>query len=157
MNVDERHTLLQTLEAVPGRARRAAETSAGQPRPAGEWPAHIVVGHLLRVEAEVWQARFRRLAVEDNPFWEWWEPEQVAWVAEYGQQPLDRLLADFAAVRQDNLTYLRGLPADGWQRQGTHRTFGVLDVADLCREMLKHDENHVRQLEAYTDGAEKNR
>jgi hypothetical protein len=138
--------LVEQLAATPGRARQAAQAAEGRPRPAGEWSVNAVVGHLARVEAVVWQARFQQVAAEDNPLWERWEPDGIDWEGEYGGWPLEGLLADFEAARQASLRYLQGLSEAGWQRQGTHRAFGRLDVAGLCREMLKHDEIHLGQI-----------
>ncbi|MBI3761656.1 MAG: DinB family protein [Chloroflexi bacterium] len=146
MDAEERHALLDQLAAMPVRVSREAMMAVGKPRPAGEWSLNAVVGHFLRVEEEVWTPRFRQMAKEENPHWEWWEPDGVDWEGEYGGQRLSELVEKFVAQRMANVEYLRRLPEAGWQRVATHRTFGVLDVAGLCREMLKHDENHIGQI-----------
>jgi hypothetical protein len=146
MTDDARHELMEALAAVPERVRGAVAEAAGKPRPAGEWSLNAVVGHLTQVEGEVWQARFRQMAVEENPYWEGWEPEGIDWEGLYGETPLKALLVEFAAARQESVAYLRSLPDEGWLRQGTHEVWGPVDVARLCREMLAHDEAHIGQI-----------
>ncbi len=143
---NEHRELIEQLAAVPGRVRQAAEAAQGRTRPPGEWSINAVVGHLARVEAEVWQPRFRQLALDEHPQWEYWEPDGVDWEGEYGGRPLERLLADFESARQASLRHLEGLSEDGWRRTGTHRRWGEVDVLYLCREMLKHDDVHVGQI-----------
>jgi DinB superfamily len=146
MDVTERRNLMEQLAAVPGRVRQAAEAAQGRARPPEEWSVNAVVGHLARVDAEVWQARFQQVAAGENPTWDSWEPDGVDWEGEYGGRPLERLLADFESTRQASLRHLEGLDEAGWQRTGTHRRWGRVDVAYLCREMLKHDDVHVGQI-----------
>jgi len=146
MESAERQSLIEQLSAAPERVRQATQAAEGRSRPPGEWSVNAVIGHLARVEAVVWQARFRQVAAEDNPRWERWEPDGIDWEGEYGGRPLERLLGDFESARQESLRFLAALSEAGWQRQGTHRTFGRLDVAGLCREMLKHDEIHLGQI-----------
>ena len=146
MTTDERRSLIEQLSAVPGRVRQAAQAAQGRIRPPGEWSINAVVGHLGRVEAEVWQARFQQVEANESPTWDSWEPDGVDWEGEYGGRPLDRLLADFESARQASLRHLEGLSDVGWRRVGTHRRWGEVDVLYLCREMLKHDDVHVGQI-----------
>jgi hypothetical protein len=142
----KRSRIIDELAAVPARVRQAAGEAEGKLRPPGEWSLNAVVGHLGRVEAVVWQARFQQLAAEDDPHWERWEPDGIDWEGEYGGRPLERLLADFEAARLRTVRYLEELAEGGWARQGTHRSLGRLDVAGLCLEMNKHDEVHIGQI-----------
>jgi hypothetical protein len=148
MDEGERKELIAALAAIPARVRQAARATEGKLRPPGEWSLNAVVGHLARVEGEVWQARLRQVAAVDNPHWERWEPDGIDWEGEYGGRPLERLLADFEAARTRTVQYLEELSAAGWARHGTHRTQGRLDVAGLCREVSKHDEIHMGQMRA---------
>jgi hypothetical protein len=42
---------------------------------------------------------------------------------------------------------VRALDEAGWERFGTHATYGRLDVAGLVRLAIDHDEEHLAGLE----------
>jgi hypothetical protein len=147
VNKDQRAEIIGRLASAPERARQAAAAALGKARPEGEWPVHIVVGHMLHVEGAVWQARFRQMAAEDNPFWEYWEPDGIDWEGLYGSRSVDDVLSGFMAVRQATVDYLQSLSDEGWRRTGTHRRWGVVDVAYLCDQIAQHDEAHIGQIE----------
>ena len=120
-----------------------AREAAGRPTPAGERGPSEVVRHLVAVEREVWQARFAQIAAEDDPHWSWTEP---------GLEPsldgasLDEILAAFATRRTATAATVRALDDAGWQRSGTHATYGVLDVAGLLDLAIDHDKDHLEGL-----------
>jgi hypothetical protein len=138
---DERRALLERLGAIPGRLATAARAAPPEPPASGEWTPSDVVRHLIAVEEEVWQPRLAQLIAEDRPSWPWTEPDR--WIGEPGAT-LDRLLAVYAATRGATMTTLAGLDDAGWDRTGTHATYGVLDVAGLMGRAVDHDEEHVR-------------
>jgi hypothetical protein len=146
VKLDERQLLIDRLAAAPGRVRAAAEAAQRKIVPPGEWPPHVVVGHLAHVEGDVWQARLAQMQAEDNPFWEYWEPDGIDWQGLYGARPLVSLLADFDRARGATVARLEALAEADWERHGTHRRWGEVDVARLCEEILKHDENHIGQI-----------
>ena len=147
MSTDTQAELINRLAAGPDRARKAALAAAGKVTPPGEWPPNLVIGHLAYVEGDVWRTRFKQMAVEENPFWQYWEPDGINWQGLYGARPLDELLEEFDAARQETVAYLRSLPAEGWQRHGTHSKWGQVDVAYLCGQILDHDAAHLCQIE----------
>jgi hypothetical protein len=119
--------------------------------PAGdEWPTATVVLHLLAVDEDVWEARLRQMSERDNPTWTWTEPELTG--REAGRS-VAQLVAAFSARRAASGAVLAALDDAGWARTGTHATFGVLDVAGLMREALKHDGEHLADLERRTAAA----
>lgn len=138
----EQRTLRDRLAAVPARLARAA---AGARPVAGEWSAAENVRHLIAVEDEVWHARLEQLAREPNPHWPWVEPPPASFP---GDDSLDTVLARFASGRAETVALLDGLDNAGWDRTGTHATFGLLDVAGLMTKAIDHDEDHIASLEA---------
>jgi hypothetical protein len=140
---DRRAALRDAFADVPNRLAEAARAASARPVPAGEWSPSDIVRHLIAVEAEVWQPRLRQVAAEDDPHWPWVEPDR--WTGELGAS-LDDLLARFAAGRAETVAHLDALDDVGWNRSGTHATFGVLDVAGLLVESLKHEEEHLASL-----------
>lgn len=143
---NDRNALLHDIEDIPAQIRRAAEATRARPAPGGQWSANAILGHMLWTETDIWQYRFRRVAVEDNPRWEWRDQAGVDLEAQFGPQPLEGLLGRFEALRGETVAHLRGLSDAGWARRGTHAVFGEIDVAGLCREMLKHDREHLEEL-----------
>lgn len=138
----EQRSLRDRLAEVPVRLARAA--AAAQPV-AGEWSAAENVRHLIAVEDEVWHARLEQLAREPNPRWPWIEPPPASFP---GDDSIDTVLARFASSRAETVAHLDGLDDAGWDRTGTHATFGVLDVAGLMTRAIDHDEEHLASLEA---------
>jgi hypothetical protein len=139
----ERRALLERLGASPGRLAAAARAAPPEPPAQGEWTPSDVVRHLIAVEEEVWQPRLAQLAAEDRPIWPWAEPDR--WAGEPAAT-LDRLLDVHAGARRATMTTLAALDDAGWDRTGTHATYGVLDVAGLMSRAVDHDEEHVRSL-----------
>ncbi len=142
--------LLEAFAGFPLRLEPVARAAAGTPvAPAadGEWGPAEVVRHLIAVEREVWQARLAQVAAEDDPQWGWSEP---------GPEPglegasLDAILAAFAAARATTIATIGALDEAGWQRHGTHTSYGVLDVAGLIHLAMDHDEDHLTGLRART-------
>jgi hypothetical protein len=119
---------------------------SGKPQPDGEWPLGTILLHLWLVEEVLWQARLEQMAAEDNPRWQWTEPDLQAAVAKYGNLPDMGLFEMFGQRRFHTIQGLRGLDAAGWARIGTHSRFGPMDVADLCARILEHDDEHLEEL-----------
>jgi hypothetical protein len=142
MSTDLRGDLRRRLAEVPDRLAEATLTAAG-PIPEGEWSPVDVVRHLIAVEAEVWHARLRQLAVEDRPLWPWTEPDR--WL-ESPDASLRELLATYAERRAATIEILDSLDEAGWARTGEHATYGVLDVAALMTKAVEHDEEHLASL-----------
>jgi hypothetical protein len=144
---DERRVLLERLGAIPGRLATAARAAPPEPPAPGEWTPSDVVRHLIAVEEEVWQPRLAQLAAEDQPTWPWTEPDR--WAGEPGAT-LDGLLAAYAAARGATMSTLAALDDAGWDRTGTHATYGVLDVAGLMLRAADHDDDHVGSFNSAT-------
>jgi hypothetical protein len=143
---DPRQPLLDRLSAIVREIAVAARQAAGQPEPEGEWPTRTVVIHLMATDSDIWQPRLRQMAHEDNPHWEWAEPDLEGWERRFATYSLDDLLDFYASVRRSTLGHLNNLSDAGWARVGTHAVYGALDVAGLCREILRHDEEHLAEL-----------
>lgn len=140
----DRPNLVGRLKDVPERLAHAARHAPGGPIPDGEWGPADIVRHLIAVEEEVWHARFRQLAAEDNPHWPWAEPDR--WQGE-PEADLARLLAVYGEKRRWTIDHVEGLDDAGWRRLGTHATYGVLDVAAMLRILLDHDDEHLVSFE----------
>ncbi len=142
----EHAAIIAQLSETPKRLRQILRAHVARPAPKGEWSVGALFGHLWRCEVDVWQHRLREMADKENPHWEYWDPEQYDWESEFGAADVLALLDAFEFRRAQTCSYLRALPDEGWLRRGEHRTFGVLDVAGLMNEALKHDREHLDSL-----------
>ncbi len=138
---------LEAFAAFPDRSAVAAIAAEGMPVPSGEWGPGEVVRHLIAVERAVWHVRFAQVAVDDDPHWDWTEPEPTPDLA---GASLERILAVFAEARGQTVATVRAFDPAGWARHGTHATYGVLDVAGLLRLAVAHDEEHLAGLASAT-------
>ena len=144
VQVPERAELVERMRESATRARLLRATT-GPVAPAG-WPPHIIIGHLVYVEQNVWQVRLREMAVADLPTWQWWEPTGVDWQGLYGHRTWQEMVDEFIAVRAETADYLEGLDEAGWDRRARHEVFGEITVAAMCEEILTHDHEHLRQV-----------
>jgi hypothetical protein len=140
--------LVEEVGTVPRHLTALAGAAAGVHPPPGEWSAHDVVRHLVAVERVVWQPRFRDLASAtgdgEPPFWPWTQPDLEPSLA---GASLQEALDAFAAARAATVEMATALDEGGWKRYGIHAVFGRLDVAGLLSEVLRHDQEHLAQLE----------
>jgi hypothetical protein len=135
--------VLARLAAVPDRLADAARAAPPDAPAPGEWPPSDIVRHLIAVEREVWHPRLAQLAAEDHPRWPWAEPDR--WLDDPGAS-LETLLSTYQADRSATIDILAALDDEGWERTGTHETFGELDVAALMERAVDHDEEHLASL-----------
>ena len=123
-------------------------------RPAqGEWSANECVGHLIEAERRGFAGRIRQIlaAAPDTPArLEAWDPPAVAEARRDDVRAGTELVAEFAALRADSVSLVRGLDRDDVTRFGLHPEVGPLRVDELLGEWVHHDRNHVRQLLAVT-------
>lgn len=146
MLIDERRQLIERLTLLPARIAEAVKRAEGKPQPEDAWSLRTIVVHLIACEREIWQSRLQQMAAEDNPQWKWTQPDNAEWDSYHARHSLHQLRYVFALIRQETVNHLRRLADDGWKRIGTHATYGQMDVAGLCREILKHDEEHLADL-----------
>jgi DinB family protein len=139
----ERDRLLERLATFPETVGAAARGAAERPAPPGEWTPEQVARHLIAVETDVHQSRFRDLATQDSPSWTWQEPGP--WPGD-PELDLDGVLARFGALRSETVAGYRALDDAGWARTGRHATFGEVDAEGLLRLAVEHDEEHLAGL-----------
>jgi len=111
------------------------------------WTAFEVVGHLIHAERVDWMPRLRLIlgsweAREFEPF------DRMGHVREVQGKSLGSLLDEFARVRSDNLTELRGLELgeDDLDRRGLHPALGSVTLSQLLATWAVHDLTHLHQI-----------
>ena len=138
----ERAALVDRLRSGPSRVVVLAPAAARARRQRDGWSVREIVGHLVRVDRDVFQVRLRDLGGASEPQWSWVEPG-----AGSGHASLASLIAQYAAVREATIAYLATLDAAGWARSGVHVVYGRLDVAALLGIAVDHDTDHIAELE----------
>lgn len=142
----ERADLIGRLADVPAQVRAAIHARGVLAARNGEWSTQATLGHLWRVERQVWQARLEQMARQENPHWEWWEPDRFDWEQDFGTSDVNVLLDAYEFLRGETCRYLNALSDTDWARRGTHVEYGELDVVGLMEKALEHDQEHVANL-----------
>lgn len=137
--------LVEAFAAFPARLAAAAKARVAEwrPFPEGEWGPIETVRHLIAVEHEVHRARLTQLAKQEDPHWTWTEPGLAPG---FDDASLLEVLTVFARRRAKTVAIVRALDEAGWERCGTHETYGRLDVAGLLRLATDHDSEHLASL-----------
>lgn len=138
-----RNDRLEAFATFPARLRDAALAAPVLPAKAGDWTPTEVVRHLIAVEEEVHVRRLREVTTQDDPHWTWTEPG----LAPGDDATLDDVLTAFTVARAATVSMYQALGDAGWNRAGTHATFGRLDVAGLLQLAIDHDIEHLAGLE----------
>ena len=111
------------------------------------WSVFDVVGHLIHGERTDWMPRARIVlqsgeARTFEPFDRW------AQARESQGKSLEQLLDEFARLRSESLSELRGLnlrPED-FARRGRHPALGVVTLSELLAAWAAHDLTHLHQI-----------
>jgi hypothetical protein len=139
---------LDLLEAAPGILRGLMcevgdEDARWKPAP-GRFSIAEVLAHLAHSEGHCYRMRVDRFMSEERPEL---EPDDA-------QMHLDRYRdADpedefdhFEEQRENNVEYLRGLPAEAATRVALHKEAGEVTLAQMLHEWALHDLGHIRQI-----------
>lgn len=111
------------------------------------WNARQIIGHLIFGELTDWLPRARVILAGDET--RSFEPfDRLGYETEAATQGMEWLLDEFARVRGDNLTTLRGLnlqPQD-FGRRARHPALGPVTLAQLLATWAVHDLTHLHQI-----------
>jgi len=148
MHLDQTISLLRrTPPALDALLRDLPEGWIFRNEGGDSWNVFDVVGHLIHGERTDWIPRAKTILElgETRAF----EPfDRLAQKRESKGKLLGQLLDEFAHLRNDNLTQLRGLnlrPAD-FERRGRHPALGVVTLSQLLATWAAHDLTHLHQI-----------
>lgn len=113
----------------------------------GTWTCLDVVRHLVWCEVDDWIPRVR--TIRDHGATRPFRPfDREAGSREYDGWPVDRLLAEFARLRTDNLTTIErlSLRAEDLSAEGLHPELGRVTLEQLLSTWATHDFAHLAQL-----------
>lgn len=106
-----------------------------------------VMGHLINGEITDWTVRIKVILEKgaDIPF-----PlfDRFAQYRLSEGKTLSRLLDEFAALRADNMNWLRALQLTEYdlERPGTHPVLGPVTLRNLLSTWVAHDLTHIAQI-----------
>ena len=111
------------------------------------WSPYDVVGHLIHGERTDWIPRAKIILEhgEARPF----DPfDRRAQFTESRGRTLEELLAEFAALREENLNILRELKigAAELEKTGQHPALGRVSLKELLATWVAHDLGHLGQI-----------
>ncbi len=111
------------------------------------WSPYNIVGHLIFGEQTDWIPRVRMIlehgeARSFEPF------DRFAQMKGRQNEPLEKLLDDFASLRKESLSALRAmnLQPEDLGRRGRHPALGVVTLSELLAAWAVHDLTHLHQL-----------
>lgn len=142
--------IIARLAPTPARLGAVAAglaATALRRRPAeDEWSMKEVMAHLFKVERDVFLPRLRRMASEERPVFERFDPD--AWAAErdHREGSFAADLEAFAAARRETLAFLEALPLAAAARLGISAVFGPVRLDRYATHVVDHDVEHLAQM-----------
>jgi CheY-like chemotaxis protein len=144
-------SLINRIADIPNRISRTVdgwgqEELTAQPAP-GEWSAADVLAH-LRSADDILTPRIYMMLVRDNPTLLAYEERKWADVLGYAQADFHASLQIYVLKRAELVSVLRRLTPEEWARTGVHEHKGSLTIEQIVNDMLLHEADHCRQIEA---------
>jgi hypothetical protein len=103
-----------------------------------------VLAHLTHSEGHCYRLRVDRFLKEERPEF---EPDDAQMHLErYRNADPEDELDHFEEQREDNVDFLRGLPAEEGNRVALHREAGEITLSQMLHEWVLHDLGHIRQI-----------
>jgi len=139
---------LELLEATPAILRAVMcevsdEDARWKPAPDRFSIAEVLV-HLSHSEGHCYRVRVDRFLDEERPEF---EPDDAQFHLDlYRDADPEDEFDHFEEQREDNLDFLRNLPAGAGGRVALHREAGEITLAQMLHEWALHDLGHVRQI-----------
>lgn len=139
---------LDLLEATPGILRglmtELSETDARWSPAPGRFSVAEVLAHLAHSESHCYRMRLERFMAETRPEF---EPDDAQMYLDlYRDADPEDAFDDFEERREDNLEFLRHLPAGAGDRRALHREYGEITLSQMLHEWALHDLGHIRQI-----------
>ena len=139
---------LELLEATPAILRAVMcevsdEDARWKPAP-DRFSIAEVLAHLSHSEGHCYRMRVDRFLDEERPEF---EPDDAQFHLDlYRDADPEDEFDHFEEQREDNLDFLRNLPAGAGGRVALHREAGEITLAQMLHEWALHDLGHVRQI-----------
>ena len=102
--------------------------------------------HLNDIEREGYAIRIEKLVHEEQPFLPDIDGAKLAAERDYNIRAWEATLKAFCQAREDNVSTLKELTPDQWNRRGLFEHLGPLTLRELLSMMVDHDREHLRAL-----------
>jgi len=124
------------------------------PKPLGEWSVMRQVFHMMHYERTIALPTMRQWLGEPRPPREAWEQEEAIWNNGQGHDPA-RLLADFRAVRDEQIALLPHFDSSSWDEPrvaiwGPATTTLYWTVSKTYQHTFEHT-NSILQIALFAD------
>ncbi len=149
--LDYRRQLLDRWQAVVDDIRQVLaqfpDDRLHHPLTGETWTPHQIAAHLRDVEAQAMWPRLERILHQDAPTLE--NFDEQAWMRQRyrPEEPLEDILAEYAALRARQIALLRDISLADWSRTGRHPWWGSRTLQWWVERSLAHAEEHLAQLQ----------
>lgn len=144
-------SIINRIADIPHRIARTVDGWTDEQlhaRPsASEWSAVDVLAH-LRSADDILTPRIYQMLVRDNPTFLAYEERVWAEVLGYADADFNTSLQTYTLKRDELVNALRRLTPEQWERTGVHEHNGSVTIHKLASDMVLHEEDHCRQIEA---------
>lgn len=139
---------LDMLDATPDILRGlmadlAVEDTMWKPAP-DRFSIAEVLAHLSHSEGHCYRMRLDRFLNEERPEFEA-DDAQMYLAVSRDADPEDAF-DHFEEQRENNVEFLRDLPAEAGERSALHREAGEITLNQMLHEWALHDLGHIRQI-----------
>lgn len=138
------HLLARQLELTTALFRELPEDKGLYRYAPGKWSVKEVLGHIIDTE-RVMSYRMLRIARGDKTELPGFDQDLFVDNANFNEQPMESLLAEYTTVRAATLALLAGISDEAWLRQGTVNSFG-LSARALGYIIAGHELHHMDVL-----------
>lgn len=116
-----------------------------KPEP-GKWSVAEIIAHLAETELVLgW--RYRSIAEKNGIVIQSFEQDDWAKNSRYEKSDIGSMLEMYTVLRDANLRFLAGLPAEQWENFGMHQERGKETITHIRNMEAGHDLNHFKQIE----------
>ena len=103
-----------------------------------------VLAHLSHSEGHCYRMRLDRFLGEERPEF---EPDEAQMYLDlYRNADPEDAFAHFEEQRENNVDFLRELPASAGDRRAIHKQCGEITLSQMLHEWALHDVGHIRQI-----------
>lgn len=131
--------LAEAVNVVPEAERTVRRVS-------GDYTLHQLLAHVRDLEALAFLPRLRRILTEDHPRLEAFPSHHWSLESYQPDEPMADVLAHFTRAREEALSILRPLPAEGWGRTGFHPPSGPRTAQWWAEWIYTHAREHLDEI-----------
>ena len=139
---------LEMLDATPDILRGlmtelSDEDARWKPAP-DRFSVAEVLAHFSHSEGHCYRKRVDQFMEEERP--ELQPDEAQMWLDLYRNADPEDAFDHFEEQRENNVEFLRDLPAGSGERKALHKSAGEITLSQMLHEWALHDLGHVRQI-----------